>query len=324
MNADVTPLTVKNIYFGSVEAKHDLIGASPEVQRQFETSYVRPQSVTYDDFLIGNKYIIHGVKGTGKTALLHFLSIKAKQESFDTKFLLFSKDITENDRRNLSKAAGFSITEYNSRQIEQDFEAVWLWYFHRHIAHMLSEKDPSQSKAKMSYIKYVEHVSGDKEDSWQTKLWRLLPRFRNGRIEIKGKIPVGEASISGEFEARGETHQISLTKAAEHANDLLEAVAHIEAKHIIFVDELELSLSRTVDFVRDGRVISGLVRAAAHINEIFRVQRASIKIICAVRSEVLRSSHVSGDEINKIVFDFGVPIRWNYSFDDEIIRCYGL
>ena len=310
-------VSIGDIYFGSIEAKHDLIGATPEVQQQFEDSYVKPQSISYDDFIKGNKFIVHGVKGTGKTALLHYLSIQAKKSDVDTKFLLFSKDVTEDDRKNLSKAAGFSLTEYNSRQIDQDFEAVWLWYFHRHVAQTLTEKDDSSSKEKVDYLRYVEHVSGDKENSWQTKLWRLLPRFRNGRIEIKGKVPVGEASISGDFEHRGEYHQISLTKAAERANDLLEKIPKINTKHIIFVDELELSLSRTVDFVRDGRVISGLVRAAAHINEIFRTTKSSLKIICAVRSEVLRSSHVSGDEINKIVFDFGVPIRWNYSFDDE-------
>ena len=311
------PRIVKHINFGSIEAKHDLIGASQEVQRQFEVSYVRPQSVSYEDFLSGTKYLVHGVKGTGKTALLHYLSIKASLAGFDTKFLLFSKDITESDRVNLSKASGFSLTAYNSRQIEQDFEAVWLWYFHRHIAQVLSEKDESSSSQKTRYLRYVEHVSGDKEESWPTKLWRLLPRFRNGRIEIKGKIPVGEASVAGDFEARGDTHHVTLTKAAERADELLQTIPNLTAKHLIFVDELELSLSRTVDFIRDGRVISGLVRAAAHINEIFRIKKNDIKIICAIRSEVLRSGHVSGDEINKIVFDFGVPIRWNYSFDDE-------
>ncbi|TPK05696.1 hypothetical protein FJ872_25765 [Mesorhizobium sp. B2-5-9] len=310
------PYSVGSINFGSIEAKHDLIGASETSQRQFEESFVRPQSLSYADFIGGSKFLVYGVKGTGKTALLHYLSIQAKKIGVDSKFLLFSKDITEDDRKNLSKAAGFSITEYRPRQIEQDFEAVWLWYFHRHIAQTLSDSEwPSASL--QQYLKYVEYISGDKENSWKTKLWRLLPSFRNGKIEIKGKLPPVEAGISGEFEKRGQIHEISLTKAAERANDLLEDIGNLGVEHLIFVDELELTLSNSVDFVRDGRTISGLIRAAAHINEIMRSTGSKIKIICAVRSEVLRSSHVSGDEINKIVFDFGVPIRWNYAFDDD-------
>ncbi|GEM_PF-1023453 len=316
MQSETKAISVGSINFGSIEAKHDLIGASPEAQRQFEESFVKPQAISYADFLEGSKFLIHGVKGTGKTALLHYLSICAKKEGVDSKFLLFSKDVTEDDRKNLSLASGFSITEYRPRQIEQDFEAVWLWYFHRHLAQTLNGSEyPSEELS--TYLNYVEYVSGDKDSSWKSKLWRLLPTFKNGRIEIKGKIPPGEAGVVAEFEKRGANLEISLTKAAERANDLLENIGEISTKHLIFVDELELTLSNAVDFVRDGRTISGLIRAAAHINGILRSAGSSIKIICAVRSEVLRSSYVSGDEINKIVFDFGVPIKWNYAFDDD-------
>ncbi len=307
---------VGDINFGSIEAKHDLIGATPSAQRQFVSSYVKPQSVSYSDIFQGNKFLVYGVKGTGKTALLHYLSLLAKDNGRDTQFLLFSKHVTEDDRRNLSKAAGYSITEYQPRQIEQDFEAVWLWYFHRHVAKTLSNQEfPSPELS--AYVKYVSHVSGDSETSWTTKLWRLLPSFKNGKIEIKGKIPAAEAGISGEFEARGDHHEVSLTKAAERANELLEDIGQLSVEHIIFVDELELTLSSSVDFVRDGRTISGLIRAAAHINEILRITQSNFKIVCAVRSEVLRSSYVSGDEINKIVFDFGIPIKWNHAFNEE-------
>lgn len=263
---------IKDINFGSIEAKHEMVGASDAIRKQFESSFVNPSSIDLDDFIKGNRYIVYGLKGTGKTALMHFASLQAKKEGYQTRFQLFSRDVTEQDRQNLSRAAGFNISDDNLKGINQDFEAVWLWFFHRHIAQILSENETTDSSEKQKYVKFIEYISGDDEDSWKTKLWRLLPRFRNGKIEVKGKTPVMEASIASEFEKGGGVNEIKLTRAAERANELLSEIPCIAASLLMFVDELELSLGRTEDFIRDGRAISGLIRAAARINEILRIK----------------------------------------------------
>ncbi|WP_407298093.1 hypothetical protein [Klebsiella quasipneumoniae] len=73
-------MRISDVNFGSIDAKHEVDGRTPEEIRYFEDSYVLPPNINLDDYLSGKKYYISGLKGTGKTALLRFIQIKADKK----------------------------------------------------------------------------------------------------------------------------------------------------------------------------------------------------------------------------------------------------
>ncbi len=74
-------MRISDVNFGSIDAKHEVDGRTPEEIRYFEDSYVLPPNINLDEYyLSGKKYYISGLKGTGKTALLRFIQIKADKK----------------------------------------------------------------------------------------------------------------------------------------------------------------------------------------------------------------------------------------------------
>ena len=68
-------LILKNIYFGKTDAKNELNENTPEQRKNFKDTFLLPAQFNLSDFVEGKKYFIYGLKGTGKTAFLRYLSI---------------------------------------------------------------------------------------------------------------------------------------------------------------------------------------------------------------------------------------------------------
>ena len=69
-------LQLKDIPLGSTDAKNELLSSTPEEMKRFLTSFVAPPALTIDKFLNRLKYYVVGLKGTGKTALLRYISLR--------------------------------------------------------------------------------------------------------------------------------------------------------------------------------------------------------------------------------------------------------
>ena len=83
-------MELKNIYFGATDAKNELRDNSIESNQRFEKAFLLPENINIDSFRKGDKFIIYGMKGTGKTALLRYLEIVLKKdENIKTSFVLF-------------------------------------------------------------------------------------------------------------------------------------------------------------------------------------------------------------------------------------------
>lgn len=100
-------MSLKNINFGDVDAKNEILKNSRAGDRTFFESYSIPERIDLVKYLSGEKYFILGLKGTGKTALLRFLHDKVVGEGKYSELILFKTHITEEDRQKLSASAGF-------------------------------------------------------------------------------------------------------------------------------------------------------------------------------------------------------------------------
>lgn len=97
-NLNMNILKLKDLQLGSLDAKNELIEDTDEVKELFTNSYVLPPNFDLDKFYQKKNYFITGLKGTGKTALLRYISIKLEEDSNTySKFILFKSDLRSRD-----------------------------------------------------------------------------------------------------------------------------------------------------------------------------------------------------------------------------------
>ncbi|EAW1951339.1 hypothetical protein EGV77_25145, partial [Salmonella enterica subsp. enterica] len=120
-------MKLSQIYLGTTDAKNELLTNSPEERLRFKKLYVVPPALIIDKYINHSKYFITGLKGTGKTALLRYISIVLdEQKNTTSKFILFKSEVSEDTKKDFSKASRIEEVIENSSDFEgNDFENVW-------------------------------------------------------------------------------------------------------------------------------------------------------------------------------------------------------
>jgi len=303
-------LKLKDIPLGSTDAKNELLSSAPDEIDRFMSSFVAPPALTIERFLNRQKYYISGLKGTGKTALLRYISLKLEEEQDSTSsFVLFKSEVDEDLRSNFSRAARVQVVEENSENYDgDDYEAVWRWFIYRKISSVIQEQaaKPFQDNINLSsFLALVNSEALAKPDQrWLTK---LVPNIKKGRVEIS-KSPKLALDLDWDNEGRAKVSFNELVRQADHAFQALQPSA---GRLNIFFDELELSYSNNKKYQRDARLIRDLIVSVEGINAVIKKFGFPICLYAAVRSEVLGAVDSLGKEINKPMADFGLQILWN-------------
>lgn len=143
-------MRISDVNFGSIDAKHEVDGRTPEEIRYFEDSYVLPPNINLDDYLSGKKYYISGLKGTGKTALLRFIQIKADKKNIKTSFILFKSDFDSYERESLHNSIISTTPQPDVTSSQYDYEQAWRMYIYKTIVSLtLSDKIDAFQKNKI-------------------------------------------------------------------------------------------------------------------------------------------------------------------------------
>ena len=101
----MTQLTLKDIPLGNIDAKNEVLSGAPEEIERFLAAYVTPPALVIDKFVNRQKYYVVGLKGTGKTALLRYISLQLERDDAVSSFVLFKSDLDEDLKKDFSKAA---------------------------------------------------------------------------------------------------------------------------------------------------------------------------------------------------------------------------
>jgi hypothetical protein len=302
-------LQLKDLYLGSIDAKHELLTNSIEERKQFKDAFLLPENIILEPYLTGRKFFITGLKGTGKTTLLRYLAIHSEEKlGADYSFVLFKSDFTEQDKKDFSRAARTTIVDKDiSANDTSDFEVVWRWFLHRHIVDTISESQQIIFEDDIHWKKYVACVKAPKASNESQGIFRLIPKLKRGKIEISANPKLG---MEFDWEDTNKTivNFESITKQADFLFSNLNPKT--KAFHI-FIDELELSLGQSKQYQRDMWLIRDLIISIEKINTICLRKKFNIKIFCAIRSEVISAVSSLGKEINKIISDFGTQILWH-------------
>lgn len=303
-------LKISDIYLGKTDAKNELLNSDPSEADRFLDAYVKPPALDLSCYTNREKYFVVGLKGTGKTALLRYISLKLQSnDEAISIFTLFKSEVDEDLRKDFSKASRVQLATENSDLFDgDDFESVWRWFIYRKIAEACQTSDRSCFQPNGNLSRFLSIVTSEALTDQEVKgLMRLVPRVRKGHIEIS-KSPKLGFDLEWDVNGKAKINFNALVKKADHAfSELDPDVARIN----LFFDELELNYSTTKQYQRDSRLVRDLIVSVEKINGTSKAKAFNLCLYAAIRSEVLNSVDALGKEINKPIADFGAEILWN-------------
>lgn len=313
-------LRLEDLYLGNIDAKHELLINSEDERNRFSDSFFMPENINLEDYFNGQKFFITGLKGTGKTALLRYFAIKAEREQrAHTLFILFKSEIREQDRREFDKVANTMMayidqTDATDYTDQYDYEDIWRWFLHRRVVEEIEKRNIEVFKKDDNWRNYSNCVNSIKAGDENSGIKRLFPKIRKGMVELNVGINPVSSKLGLEFDWEdAQKTKVQFPNIVKQADTLFERLLPGKEKFLVFLDELELTLGATQQYLRDKKLIRDIIAATHHLNLVCRKKGFNLHFISAIRSEVLTAVESSGKEINKIISDFGTNIVWHQS-----------
>lgn len=314
-------LQIKDIFVGSIDAKDDVNNSISE--NEFIESFIMPPNFEITEFLGDNKCFIEGYKGTGKTALLHYMSKYAQNNGGLEMFILFKSEYKHSDKSKLENLAINTVElDKESLKNEIDFEYIWRWVILNKIVQLNIKTNYRVFKKNKNWDRFEKVINSFINDKNSRSFFDILPFKINKIGGIGYSVQVGDPEIVHslglqdiEFDNK-EKAQIEFTKLLGKAMELFSKLDIHDKNSYIFIDELEAFYEESEVFKRDLRMIRDLILTVKYFNDLFiELGYRNLKIICAVRTEVLESikKHVAAKEINKAIYSFRKELKWNYS-----------
>lgn len=314
-------LQIKDIFVGSIDAKDDVTNKLGN--DEFIENFIIPPNLNIDDFLNGRKSFIEGYKGTGKTALLHYLSNQVVENGGRELFILFKSYYKESDKDKLENLAiNMLDIDKDSLREEIDFEYIWRWILLDNIVKLNVKNNYEIFDKDKQWEKLEKVIRTLSKNNKSTSLFDILPfkLSKIGGIGYSVEMPNAELvhtlNISDIEFIDKEKKYVEFKTILDKAMDIFLGLTPKSINAYIFMDELEAFYEEQDIFKRDLRMIRDLILTVKYFNDLFcKCKYNNIKIICAVRTEVLEAIHknISAKEINKIIYSFRQELKWNYA-----------
>lgn len=314
----VTP-NIGRMFFGLTDANNEFVSSDSS---RFMSLFCSNPKFDVGSVLDGSVSFVFGSKGTGKTMFLRYAELMAQQGGSPTRFVRYGRSVTDADKKRLRQIGNASEEQVydesaRANAVTNDYVIGWQLYLIKVIAFMLmsSESDifsrDSEEWGKLTAI--LSDVYGMPKTSGMK---RLIPKLNKGQITLKSKY----AELALDFVPGGPEgkRKVSFIDLAQRVVDLYsELHGNCDAvPAYVFIDEIELSLGQKKEYERNILLVRDLVFAVAQLNDIAREHAFPVRIVVALRSEVVHSVKSRGYEINKPIEDYGVEIDWRSSTDD--------
>lgn len=299
-------MKIQKIIFGKNDAYNELQEFGEEY---YSNSFLVYKKYKIESFLRGENYFLCGNKGTGKTAFLKYLECKLSEDKKNLIIPIRFKAIDSVDKSRMRTMANIKENVIEDTEIEKSVSYVLMWkvYLINQII-----KNANSGEYHLFAI--------DKNFTMLVKLLdliycgesgKIVPKLTKGYVKVSASSLKGlDASVGVDIEFNKETSQVNFNKTAKLIMDLFLTLEYADNPVYILVDELELSVKTKKEFSRDIELIRDLILAIDKINHTAKKLGYNIKIIAAIRREVINHVQAYGYEINKCIEDYGVIIEW--------------
>lgn len=307
-------ITAKDLRFGDIDARHEILARDEGKRQLFLDSFMAPPSFDIKNLINGEKFLIYGPKGSGKTAFLRYLQHRlAENKNSISRFIVFKDDITAQDREKLVTLSQFRIYE-NGESEENSFDELdclnaWQLFIHREISHVIS-RSPDIVARTNEVVNYCNLLNSVFSQFKTAPFKQMLKRLTKGRLKIGG---LG-AELEAEAEFIDKHGNIDVSEFVRYCNEVASTFDfNFEkpgARINIFFDEVNISFVTGDDFKRNAILIRDLVAACGTMNLRFAEHGLPIYVYTAIRSEVADSVESTVRELQKWIDDKAVKIDW--------------
>lgn len=275
----------RSIDWGSDEAKGD---------DKLATYFVNPPD--YEDIFTGTKRYVIGRKGTGKSAIIQRLKLKADESALDFYADLSLRAFPLNDLKELGD---------RSQRDKSKFVPIWQFLIYTELARLISQDNGALPLADVADLKTFLSLNNLDSDFGFSNTLTLLKRS-NSKIKIAAKWIEGEHSTGNEKEATVEIHYQKIVKALE---DRLRKISS-DSAYWIFIDELDEGFRAGDQSFR--LLLLALIRAIEDSAIILRTSNFLFRPLLVLRSDIF--DRLEDNDLNKID-DFVIRLRWTSAAD---------
>lgn len=299
---------------GKIDGKHEYVETSTE-SRLFFNTFLMPDTVNERQLLSGERFIIRGFRGTGKTSLLRWIAGKLRENDAAGQFVLFKSDLSESQRMEISRQTGLKWESplTDKMEITQDFKESWRWFLHRKICEILQD-NPDACTQNYELTQY-RRLLGLGEIAWFEKIVGEFPKLEAAKIKIKSALNIGnfvEAEFGGELNSSHGSKAVPFSSVLRKLDSYLSKIIFKKTIYLC-LDEMEVFFHSPEQYKRDLRMIRDLVFSAASLATFVKSRQLPLKIYVAVRSEVLDAIGSDGQEVSRIAIDCGFNIAWHHA-----------
>jgi len=196
----------------------------------------------------------------------------------------------------------------------QDFKYAWKIFALKRIAtqvysnNSVVTRDAKQNRENFLQLMGYE-LAG--KNVVPTKWRNSLPPMSSGKVRLSFNLDFFKAEFEGEIKPEEKVAQVSLGDFTRRSLERLETLQFTGKKLFVFFDELEVFRIDEENYTRDIRMVRDLLFAIADLNRFFLSKRIPIRLVGAVRSEVLEDVRHIGEEIGRTVRDLGLLLEWH-------------
>ncbi len=311
--------TIKDLYAGRPDAKDEI---NYDGLEEFIKTFVVPSNFDIERLVDKNDCFITGYKGTGKTALLFYLDdyIRNKDSSACSSFIFFKEEFTDAKKTELeymSHRILSSISINDTTMVStSDFEYIWRWLFFKRIISDNDDFNGGLFVDDKNWNNFCKLMSRIKAPS-NIRKTIIPPKIK---LSMPCKDPMSQVEISPEIEVdfqnnKSDTAYNQFIATIDEAEQMFANVERTDVPYYIFVDELEAYYGSLDIFKRDLCLIRDLIFTVKRINGLFKGISNNTKIICSVRTEIIKSisRFIVTKEMNKVISGFEVPLIWDYN-----------
>lgn len=319
-------MKIKEIYAGKPDAGDEIQEKGYE---SFANYFIEPSGVDIDGLVSiesGTPFFIIGDKGTGKTALLHFLENRVHEiDSYAcTSFISIRRDydaVVLNKFNTIGRAISTSLSIDSQvasvgEDIECDFTYIWRWQLYQRLIDDNNKFNGGLFVSDSTWDSFVDTIK--KISATIDKNSMHIPaeiKFFVNTNPQSGTITPGMSISPLDVSNRNFGYAKSYTAFVEiikRADGLFAEVKRTDTSYYIFIDELEAFRNDDGLFFRDLRLIRDLMFTVKKLNEILH---RGTKILCSIRQEIINAINrfINPYQLQKITQGFDVRLIWKYT-----------
>lgn len=303
-------LPLKSVDVGETDANAEFFMAQKANRQPMYLRAYYEWNVGFSEELSrGEKFILYGQKGTGKTAILRHLE-HASQSDYATEFVVFRKEIVEE-----AQLASLATTFSASVVVDEDKIKQTKFYYHamkRLLLTLLLAKSGELSEEIPEDASWFRRVYKEVKGSTVGQVAALVTDSVVGSLEAVN-IDVGKATAG--------IAKVNPAMAIKRSNDAFQkfALSQLErnsASIRIFLDEMHFAYRDKQTLGADAALVRDTVLAVREINEKLIERKIDCMIYMSIRSEFLEHQEIAVSDIAHTVESYGAELSWeNAPFD---------